>query len=149
MTDTQACIRSRSMTKRNADALLKIGKKKSSGWRPAEKRPWRPEPERQALHRVERVAAALDEYKERRLWHTCPAPRCRRLRACIMDPRDCIEQRRLAHQAQARQAEALPAWSAAAQPAAAAPVLSAKEGAALIAASLAEARARGEISDEI
>jgi hypothetical protein len=137
------------MAKMKTATPLKIGKKKSAGWRPWEKRPLRPEPERKARRHAVRAAQAREECDELRLWFACRAPRCRRVRGCTKDPQACLEQRRAADAAKARAtAGASPASAAAAPSPPTAPMLSAREGAAAIAASIAEAIARGEISDE-
>jgi hypothetical protein len=128
-------------------AVPKRAKKKSSGWRPWDKR--RTTDDYNAQTKAERIVQAHRDCVELRLWRRCPARRCRRLRGCIGQPLECLEQRRPAANgaAQARRVAAPPA--SAAPPAAAGPVLSAREAAAAIAASIAEAMARGEIADDI
>jgi hypothetical protein len=73
----------------------KKNKKKSSGWRPADKRvTW---DERRARHTAMRAAEARRDRERLRLeiWRSCPSRRCQRVRACIGDPSQCLEQRPL------------------------------------------------------
>jgi hypothetical protein len=74
--------------------LARMGnaKKKSSGWRPFDKRrPWQEWRDRQSA--VQRSDARRDCDK-RGLWRDCPAKRCQRVRGCAGDPWRCIEPRR-------------------------------------------------------
>jgi len=138
-------------------------KKKSSGWRPDEKR-HTPE-EWQARRVAARVAELRRDCDRLALWRTCAAKLCLRFRRCTGDPEWCSEQRwpQIAekHNGAAR-AEAAPARVAAAErvtasvrsPAAAtgneAPrfALSASDAAAAIAASIADVTAPGLLPGE-
>jgi hypothetical protein len=66
-------------------------KKKSSGWRPPEKRgtPQR----RQARQDLADAAEARSECDRLRLWRCCPARKCWRVRGCTGDARQCIKHR--------------------------------------------------------
>jgi hypothetical protein len=112
-------------------------KKKSSGWRPFDKRrPWQEWRDRQIA--VQRSEARRDCDK-RGLWRDCPAKRCHRVRGCAADPWRCMDQRRLKIP-EKRNGDSRPAAAkSAAAPIgnSAPPVMSAAEAAAAIAASIA------------
>ena len=118
---------------------MKNPKKKSSGWRPLEKRGTWPE------KRTRLFAAQTAEQRRNadrlRLWRDCPVRRCRRVRGCAGDPGRCLEQRqsKLPERRTADPRAGAPK-SAAAATANEAPrfAMSAKEAAAAIAASIAE-----------
>jgi hypothetical protein len=114
-------------------------KKKSSGWRPGDKR--RTPKQWQARQKAKRTAQARRECDLLRLWRSCPAARCRRVRGCSGDPEKCMEQQKiLVRKSQPRAA------ATASKPAA--PVMSAAEAAAAIAASIAAEMQRGPPSGE-
>jgi hypothetical protein len=108
--------------KERANIARKIminAKKKSSGWRPSEKR--RTSNESQAQQVAARTAQARRDCDRLRLWRCCPAKLCLRLRRCTGDPWRCKEQRAMTiatpHPADARpQAAAALAASAATAP---------------------------------
>ena len=67
------------------------GKKKSSGWRPADKR--RPWEETKKLKLIEQHAYFAAESDRQRLWRSCPAALCKRKRRCAVDPYRCTKER--------------------------------------------------------
>jgi hypothetical protein len=114
-------------------------KKKSSGWRPLEKRgPWRERRARRMAARTEELRRDCDRLA---LWRYCPVRFCRRVRSCTGDPSSCLEQRR-PKIPEKRNGDALPevTLSPAAATATEAPrfALSASDAAAAIAASIAD-----------
>ena len=110
---------------------MSTDKKKSSGWRPAEKR--RSPKERKARWAAARTAEARHDCDRLRLWRTCPVRRCRRVRGCAGDPSPYMKQRR-PKILEKRNGDAR---AEAAKSAAGATVMSAAEAAAAIAASIA------------
>jgi hypothetical protein len=83
---------------------MKSPKKKSSGWRPAEKRgPWQ---ERQELLVRRQIVNARRECDDARLWASCPSGHCWRARSCMgKDPRQCLTKHRQAQLARPHSAE--------------------------------------------
>ena len=67
-------------------------KKKSSGWRPLDKRG--PYQERRARHVAAHVAKLRGDCDELKLWHSCPVRQCRRVRGCTGEPSRCLNERR-------------------------------------------------------
>jgi hypothetical protein len=66
-------------------------KKKSSGWRPSDKRrPWAETKARMLAAQDARFKADSDRLG---LWRSCPAALCRRRRACAVDPYRCTKER--------------------------------------------------------
>jgi hypothetical protein len=66
-------------------------KQKSSGWRPADKRrAWAETKERALDAQHARFKGDSDRQE---LWRSCPAARCRRNRACAIDPYRCTKER--------------------------------------------------------
>ncbi|HEX3937738.1 MAG TPA: hypothetical protein VHX43_09560 [Xanthobacteraceae bacterium] len=66
-------------------------KQKSSGWRPADKRrPYAETNKRLIALQDARFKADSDRQE---LWRSCPAARCRRKRACAVDPYRCTKER--------------------------------------------------------
>ena len=66
-------------------------RKKSSGWRPADKRcSWE---ETRKLGLAEQDARFTAESNRLGLWRSCPAAACRRKRACAVDPYRCTKER--------------------------------------------------------
>jgi hypothetical protein len=114
-------------------------KKKSSGWRREDKR--RTPEQWQARQNALRAAEARRECDLLRLWRSCPAARCRRVRGCIGDAKKCIAQ----HQILVRKSQPPVAATASKT---AAPVMSAAAAAAAIAASIAGEMQRGPPSGE-
>jgi hypothetical protein len=111
-------------------------KKKSSGWLPPQKRSsWQ---ERQARRFAAEQAQARGACDQLRLWCSCPARRCRRVRGCTGDPRRCVQRQspQIVQQSDARVQASDPA-AAAIGATAPHPVLPAAEAAAAIAASIA------------
>jgi hypothetical protein len=129
----------------NKEADMKNTKQKSSGWQPVEKRgPWRERWDRSA-HR--QAAKARRDCDGAHVWKACPSARCQRMHGCAgQNPFQCLQNHRLKEQQaqlaqrQLRLAAELSQTSA---PRAgngfntALPPMSAKEAAALIAASIA------------
>jgi hypothetical protein len=66
-------------------------KKKSSGWRPADKR--RTPKEWQARQVTADTAKLRRDCDRFRLWRTCPVGLCRRVHGCTGDPLPCKEER--------------------------------------------------------
>jgi hypothetical protein len=84
--------RTNSHAQNESAALMKNGKKKSSGWRPFDKR--RTPSERKVRRNAARTAMARRDCDRLRHWRTCPVRQCRRVRGCRGDPGPCMEQRR-------------------------------------------------------
>jgi hypothetical protein len=114
---------------------MKSGKKKSSGWRPANRRGT----EHQARRGAAQEATARRDCDRLGLWRSCPVRQCRRVARCGGEPLQCLR-RGLPVIAPHRNAGPR-ASNAAAEPAvreqAVAPVMSAAEAAAAIKASIA------------
>jgi hypothetical protein len=82
--------------RKGSGGRMKTGKTKSSGWRPADKRQRRQE--QRAREAVAQDADAQDadaqgECDRLRLWRACPRHRCRRVRRCMGEPRQCVAKR--------------------------------------------------------
>jgi hypothetical protein len=125
------------MSKWNCHTMTNA-KKKSSGWRPAEKR--RTPKQWQARWDATRTAQARRDCDRLRLWRYCSVRLCQRVRSCTGNPSSCMEQRRpkisVERNGDARP-EAARSAAAATETEAARPVMSASEAAAAIAASIA------------
>jgi hypothetical protein len=109
---------------------MKHAKRKSSGWRPAEKRgPWQ---ERQELLVRRQIVRARRDCDDARLWKACPSGHCWRARSCMgKDPRQCLMKHREAQLARPRSAGSSKGRGTQLPP------MSAQEAAALIAQSIA------------
>jgi hypothetical protein len=118
------------------------GKKKSSGWRPRDKRgTWR---QRDARRRATERVQLQHDCDRLRLWQACPSRHCLRLRTCAGNPQRCWDRRDLRIVAATSDCAPGPAIAPAPQGAAdtrAAPrfALSSSEAAAAIARSIAAA----------
>jgi len=124
-------------------------RKKSSGWRPADKR-YSPK-EWHARRVAARVVEVRRDCDQLRLWRYCPARPCRRVRGCSGDPWQCMERRRpQIPQMRSADARAEPAQSPATATVTTAPrsALSASEAAAAIAASIADVMQPGSLAGE-
>ncbi len=121
-------------------------KKKSSGWRPDEKR--RTPQQWQGRMLTARMAELRRDGDRLALWRACPAKLCLRFRRCTGDPGPCLEQRRpkIAAPVQVAAAELITAEAARSAVAATGNkahrfALSASDAAAAIAASIADVTA--------
>ena len=81
----------RNSENRETTAPMTRRKQKSSGWRPADKRRhWKETDERELVAQHARFKADSDRQE---LWRSCPAARCRRQRACAVNPYRCTKER--------------------------------------------------------
>jgi hypothetical protein len=127
---------------------MKHVKTKSSGWRSRDERgTWE---EQRAREGAAQTAERRRDCDRLRLWRICPARRCRRARGCMGDPRACLDQQRpkTAERRAADARAAAPNRAAAVIGNTPPPVLSAKEAAALIAASIANGPESELLPDE-
>jgi hypothetical protein len=115
---------------------MNSGRKKSSGWRPWDKR--RTPEQFRAMSAAAAAVTARRDCDRRRLWRLCPMRQCQRVASCGGEPLKCQARSRPAI-AQNRNAAPQVANVATASPPqqAAAPVMSAAEAAAAIKASIA------------
>jgi hypothetical protein len=121
----------------------KNAKKKSSGWRPVQKRGhWRERSARQSLRQAAEFREKCDQAD---VWKACPSARCQRVHGCAgRNPLQCWQDYQLKEQ-KAQIERRRPAETQTAVPRAtnglnaALPPMSSKEAAALIAASIAAA----------
>jgi hypothetical protein len=121
-----ACVDARSKRMQN-------GKKKSSGWRPPDKR--RTPAEHQARYFARQAATAQHDSDRIGRWRACPVRHCRRVGRCDSEELQC--QRRPRTATAHRNAAPKASNAAAAPQRPAMPVMSAAEAAAAIKASIA------------
>jgi hypothetical protein len=116
---------------------MKRRKKKSTGWRPADKRrPWAETKERMLAEQDARFMAQSDRLG---LWRSCPAALCKRKRRCAVDPYRCTKERGDKAKAAAKATAGAGATPPAKPPTQEVPrfAISAKEAAAFITADVA------------